>query len=294
MTEARIGRDRHRGHRTRDQSAEACRRRPHPRCAPRRRGRRAGSSCWRSDRGTGMADVGRCMDDGYSTAGTPGNGLGAVARLADDVRIYSRPAGQRDHGALPATTPRRASPVRWSAPPSLPIRASRSAAILGVQPEQRRAGHCWWPTASGHGMRPHAPRTWLCARFLEHAGRTMRGNHRAHASRADADARRRGCRRADRRRGAARCGIVGVGNICGAADHRLSGTRRMVSHNGTAGHVAPRIREFTYRIHQQSAGDHAFRRDHRRWDLAAYPGLVAQHPSAHRRRAVARSSARAR
>ncbi len=38
-----------------------------------------------------MADVGRCMDDGYSTAGSPGNGLGAIARLADDVRIYSRP-----------------------------------------------------------------------------------------------------------------------------------------------------------------------------------------------------------
>src|ERR1700722_2081629 len=43
------------------------------------------------DRGSGMADVGRCMDDGYSTAGSPGNGLGAIARLADDIRIYSRP-----------------------------------------------------------------------------------------------------------------------------------------------------------------------------------------------------------
>jgi anti-sigma regulatory factor (Ser/Thr protein kinase) len=43
------------------------------------------------DRGRGMPDVGRCMDDGYSTSGSPGTGLGAVARLADDVRIYSRP-----------------------------------------------------------------------------------------------------------------------------------------------------------------------------------------------------------
>ena len=43
------------------------------------------------DRGSGMTDVGRCMDDGYSTAGSPGNGLGAIARLADDLRIYSRP-----------------------------------------------------------------------------------------------------------------------------------------------------------------------------------------------------------
>src|SRR6185295_16575188 len=33
------------------------------------------------DRGPGMSDVARCMSDGYSTAGTPGNGLGAVRRL---------------------------------------------------------------------------------------------------------------------------------------------------------------------------------------------------------------------
>ena len=43
------------------------------------------------DRGAGMKDIGRCMDDGYSTAGSPGNGLGAIARLTDDLRIYSRP-----------------------------------------------------------------------------------------------------------------------------------------------------------------------------------------------------------
>jgi len=43
------------------------------------------------DRGSGMVDPGRCMQDGYSTAGSPGNGLGAVARLADITRIYSRP-----------------------------------------------------------------------------------------------------------------------------------------------------------------------------------------------------------
>ena len=43
------------------------------------------------DRGSGMIDIGRCMEDGYSTAGSPGTGLGAVARLTDDLRIWSRP-----------------------------------------------------------------------------------------------------------------------------------------------------------------------------------------------------------
>jgi len=43
------------------------------------------------DRGPGMSDVSRCMADGYSTAGTPGTGLGAVRRLASEFDIHSVP-----------------------------------------------------------------------------------------------------------------------------------------------------------------------------------------------------------
>lgn len=43
------------------------------------------------DRGPGMGDVAACMVDGYSTAGTPGTGLGAVRRLADEFDIHSAP-----------------------------------------------------------------------------------------------------------------------------------------------------------------------------------------------------------
>ena len=38
------------------------------------------------DSGRGMSDVGRCLADGYSTAGSPGTGLGAISRLADSFR----------------------------------------------------------------------------------------------------------------------------------------------------------------------------------------------------------------
>ena len=44
------------------------------------------------DRGPGMADTNRCMEDGFSTGGTPGNGLGAVRRLSDEFDIDSTPA----------------------------------------------------------------------------------------------------------------------------------------------------------------------------------------------------------
>jgi anti-sigma regulatory factor (Ser/Thr protein kinase) len=46
------------------------------------------------DRGPGMADVRRCMADGFSTTGTRGCGLGAVQRLSTEFDIYSaQPAG---------------------------------------------------------------------------------------------------------------------------------------------------------------------------------------------------------
>jgi hypothetical protein len=43
------------------------------------------------DRGGGMENIERCMADGYSTAGTPGTGLGAIRRLASEFDIHSEP-----------------------------------------------------------------------------------------------------------------------------------------------------------------------------------------------------------
>src|SRR6202044_1386168 len=43
------------------------------------------------DAGKGIVDIGRSLEDGYSTAGTPGQGLGAMSRLAAALQIYSAP-----------------------------------------------------------------------------------------------------------------------------------------------------------------------------------------------------------
>jgi anti-sigma regulatory factor (Ser/Thr protein kinase) len=43
------------------------------------------------DSGPGMSDVARCLRDGYSSGGTPGNGLGAVQRLSTDFSVFSEP-----------------------------------------------------------------------------------------------------------------------------------------------------------------------------------------------------------
>jgi anti-sigma regulatory factor (Ser/Thr protein kinase) len=41
------------------------------------------------DAGPGIADVSRAMEDGYSTVGTPGQGLGAISRLSHVSSLYS-------------------------------------------------------------------------------------------------------------------------------------------------------------------------------------------------------------
>jgi anti-sigma regulatory factor (Ser/Thr protein kinase) len=41
------------------------------------------------DEGPGIADMAKCMRDGFSTGGTPGTGLGAVKRLASDFDIHT-------------------------------------------------------------------------------------------------------------------------------------------------------------------------------------------------------------
>lgn len=43
------------------------------------------------DSGPGIHDLHACFVDGYTTAGSPGNGMGAIQRLADELDIWSAP-----------------------------------------------------------------------------------------------------------------------------------------------------------------------------------------------------------
>lgn len=45
------------------------------------------------DDGPGIPDIDRSLDDGFSTGGTPGTGLGAVRRLAQDFEVHSQVPG---------------------------------------------------------------------------------------------------------------------------------------------------------------------------------------------------------
>jgi anti-sigma regulatory factor (Ser/Thr protein kinase) len=229
------------------------------------------------DKGPGIADVARCLVDGFSTAGSPGTGLGAVTRVSDSYAIYSRPG----IGTVVM--------ARFLAPNADPPGALEIGVVIDTYPGESVCGDGWVAIngrkgdtlllvdGSGHG--PHAAYAAATAAqaFADNIDKgcvpIVEAIHRALAptrgaalavARIDSDARV--------------VRFVGVGNI-GAVLANGGEARRMASYNGTAGHIAPRIREFTYPftgkplVILHSDGLSA------RWEIAAYPGLAAGHPS---------------
>jgi anti-sigma regulatory factor (Ser/Thr protein kinase) len=109
-------------------------------------GTRRGIELLGLDKGAGMADVGKCLHDGYSTSGSPGTGLGAIERMSQRSSAcrsdskFSR-AWAWAPRCWPTCGPTRASPPRsaWkSAPSSFPSPAKPTAATRGVTPSASR------------------------------------------------------------------------------------------------------------------------------------------------------------
>jgi anti-sigma regulatory factor (Ser/Thr protein kinase) len=231
------------------------------------------------DRGPGMADVERCVRDGYSTAGSPGTGLGAMRRLAGTLEVYSR----RERGtALLA----RLGPVSTATSPA------GSVVVGGLSVARQGEVECGdaWDVerdgsvlsvlvADGLGHGPDAARTAVAcvrafrqhprvspARRLEALHAALRGTRGAAVAVAEIDPGRRVVR------------FAGLGNVAAAVVSDPP-VRHLVSHHGTAGHFARTIREYTYPwpaggvLIMHSDGLASVR------DLGAYPGLLARDPA---------------
>jgi hypothetical protein len=72
--------------------------------------------------------------------------------------------------------------------------------------------------------------------------------------------------------------FIGVGNVASVILDGVS-ARRMVSHNGTIGHTAPKFQSFTYPATAPFLMIMASDGLGTAWNLDSYPGLGSRHPS---------------
>ena len=225
------------------------------------------------DRGPGVRDVARAMEDGYSTAGTAGQGLGAISRIASEFDLYSVDG----RGTALVARIGDAGADRRVGAVCLPVASEERCGDAWVV--ERTPGHALVLVADGLGHGAHAADA---AEAAVRAGQRHAGLAPAAALEAVHAALRptRGAAVAIARSSAdgGPLRYAAIGNVAGALVGR-EGTRKMVSLPGTAGHQARRIQEFEYPwpegallvMHTDGLAGH--------WDLAAYPGLALRHPA---------------
>lgn len=232
------------------------------------------------DKGPGLANVKTCLTDGYSTAGSPGNGLGAIMRLSDVFDIVSWPT----LGAAVLSRVR----ANGSAGPVKSVEPSWGG-ISVAKPGEAVCGDAWCIGGTAN------QRMVLIADGLGHgadaavaameAVRIFRKNEDAPLEKI-VEAAHAGLRHT---RGAAlavaqikmsvgEVGYCGLGNIVGAV-LGAGQVRRMVSHNGTAGHAGTRIKEFVYPIQPPALVVMHSDGLSTSWSLDRYPGLSGAHPA---------------
>lgn len=226
------------------------------------------------DKGPGIANVPLAMTDGYSTAGTMGGGMGAMQRMATSLEIFTGRAGT-------------ILLLELGQPASLD--KLRIAGMAVPYPGERFCGDGWafhhTPDRTlvllvdgiGHGWEAAEAAQEAAATFRKYAdrapGEILRSIH-------DALKKTRGAVAAiaEIRANEGKLIYAGVGNISAVV---LSGTgsRSLVSHNGTLGMATSRVQEFT--VDWPADAVLVLHSDglHSRWDLSSYAGLMVRHPA---------------
>ena len=230
------------------------------------------------DRGTGMSNLAECLQDGYTTAGTAGNGLGAIRRQSSLFDAFSRPGKGTvilSRVAAPGTRLDQTGPLHVD------------GLAVGKAGEEV-CGDNWTFAVNGastaimvadglgHGLTAadaaneavaafHRESTFAPVEVLDRVHRALVKTRGAAVAVATIDASR---------------GLVsygGIGNIAATIEDPAT-ARHLVSLHGTAGHQVRRLQDFTYPwnamdvLVMHSDGVSA------NWSLSKYPGLALRHP----------------
>ncbi|SEB86215.1 SpoIIE family protein phosphatase [Terriglobus roseus] len=227
------------------------------------------------DAGQGIRDMARAMEDGFSTAGTAGQGLGAVKRLADETSLFSIEGKgtvnwARFHlGSLPV-----ASQVGVV---SIPVKGETKCGDGYVLHLDGRRSLYMVVDGLGHGAGANEAALEAMATVRQYSGDTA------------AELLLRSHEALKKTRGAAMsvaivdherkiCTYAGVGNVTGVLIAGSS-SRTMVSQNGTLGAVLPRnVQEYTYPVEPNTLLLMFSDGLNTRSELGSYAGVQHRHP----------------
>jgi hypothetical protein len=237
------------------------------------------------DKEPGIADVSLSFMDGYSTAGTPGTGLGAIRRLANAFDIYTQPGlGTVIWAQVAAALPKISDHL---VPPFLKVSLEAGGICIPLTGEQlcgdswvthfnpaTATGFCMVVDGLGHGDGAHAAAQAAIQAFhlyKESNLSLMEIMQKLHAASHNS----RGAALALAKIDLAQCQLeyAGVGNIAGTI---LTATKNqsLISHGGIIGHTMRTIRSATYPfppnshliMHSDGLISH--------WNIKKYPGLL--------------------
>jgi anti-sigma regulatory factor (Ser/Thr protein kinase) len=230
------------------------------------------------DRGPGIADISKALQDGYSSLGTQGTGLGAVRRLATSFDFYTKPGEGTAIVARVASSPtERAEDSQTTGSVCVPITGETRCGDAWEHQDQSGRRLIIVADGLGHGTGAADAAEEALAAFranshkspkeiIEAAHGRLQKTRGAAISVAELDFERQVVR------------YSGIGNVAGTIVAN-GNSRSMISHNGIVGHTSETIREFTFPWPQ-----HAFLIMHSdgltaRWSLDRYQGLQLKPPS---------------
>jgi len=231
------------------------------------------------DKGPGIQNLTRAMEDGYSTAGTLGHGLGSVGRQSDEFEVFTQsPGGTVAVARIARTAARSDAGVFSIAGVSVAHQGEPVCGDDWAVSWRNTQGELLVVDGLGHGAAAadaaqQAVRVFRSARtssapvVVEELHQGLRATRGAAVAVAAIDL------------DGGLVKLAGLGNV-GASIITPDRKRiNLVTQNGTAGHAARRINEFTYPFRADSILIMFTDGLTSSWDPAAYPSLWSYDPA---------------
>jgi anti-sigma regulatory factor (Ser/Thr protein kinase) len=232
------------------------------------------------DKGPGSANFGTCLQDGYSTAGTSGIGLGAVKRAAEFFEVHSQPGIGTALLCIVTCKPTAQKAGQQFGLVNVPIKGEDVCGDAGAQLHLGN-GRVRVLLADGLGHGPNAAEASQAAiavfsaspqlaliPLLEKIHDALRATRGAAVAVAEVDV------------SSGKLRYAGVGNIAGyIVQGDVAQSTHLVSMNGTLGAVRSRIQEFSYPWMADALLVMTSDGIKNHWRLDRYVGIMHRHPS---------------